>query len=283
MTTFVPAAHVALESGVPIEDALGKMSLATDYGASTAGTAAVNTTAINSAIAASGATGFVVVAPGIAYNEVDLVMVDGVVVMVYSTNGTVMYLVKDQGSTLPVVKGGLVIKSKGNTGIFLRSLDYGVSAEPIVQILDATSGDLAAAELKNLLMSETADLTAPSANKAKLYVRDDGAGKTQLIVRFPTGNPIAVATEGRDTNLTATTTWDPASCANNASVSTTVAVTGAVLGDVCAAAFSLDLQGLTISAHVSTTNTVKVVLQNSSGGIVDLGSGTLKVVVIRAF
>lgn len=36
---------------------------------------------------------------------------------------------------------------------------------------------------------------APISNKARLYVRDNGAGKTQLVVRFATGAVQVLATE----------------------------------------------------------------------------------------
>ena len=41
----------------------------------------------------------------------------------------------------------------------------------------------------------TADLAAPSANGARLYTRDNGSGKTQLVVRFNTGPPVVIATQ----------------------------------------------------------------------------------------
>ena len=41
----------------------------------------------------------------------------------------------------------------------------------------------------------TNDAAAPSDNKARLYVRDNGAGKEQLIVRFATGAVQVIATE----------------------------------------------------------------------------------------
>jgi hypothetical protein len=45
-------------------------------------------------------------------------------------------------------------------------------------------------------LQEIADPTAPlAANKARLYVRDNGAGKTQLVVRFPTGAVQVISTE----------------------------------------------------------------------------------------
>lgn len=43
--------------------------------------------------------------------------------------------------------------------------------------------------------SEIADPNAPPANRARIYVRDNGAGKTQLVVRFPTGAVQVIATE----------------------------------------------------------------------------------------
>ena len=43
--------------------------------------------------------------------------------------------------------------------------------------------------------SEITDPDAPDPNNGLLYVRDNGAGKTQLAIRFPTGAIQVVATE----------------------------------------------------------------------------------------
>jgi len=72
-------------------------------------------------------------------------------------------------------------------------------------------------------------------------------------------------------------TYDPPSLADGAGTTTTVTCTGAALGGFASASFSLDLQGITLSAYVSATNTVSVRFQNESGGTLDLASGTLKV------
>jgi hypothetical protein len=45
-------------------------------------------------------------------------------------------------------------------------------------------------------LGEVATPAAPGANKARLFVRDNGAGKTQLCVRFATGTVKVLATEG---------------------------------------------------------------------------------------
>jgi hypothetical protein len=58
---------------------------------------------------------------------------------------------------------------------------------PDVMALDAGDG---------LQFAEAAtDLAAPPANGARLYTRDNGSGKTQLVVRFHTGAAIVIATE----------------------------------------------------------------------------------------
>ncbi len=71
-------------------------------------------------------------------------------------------------------------------------------------------------------------------------------------------------------------TYDPPSLADGAGATTTVAVTGAALGDFAEASFSLDTQGVSVTAWVSAANTVSVRFQNESGGVIDLASGTLR-------
>lgn len=88
------------------------------------------------------------------------------------------------------------------------------------------------------------------------------------------------------TNLTVNTTsgftidgsavFDPPNLVDGTGTSTTVTVTGAVLGDFVAVSFSLDLQSITVTGYVSSANTVTVRFQNESGGAIDLASGTLR-------
>ena len=77
-------------------------------------------------------------------------------------------------------------------------------------------------------------------------------------------------------------TWNPSSVANGAITSTTVTVNGANLGDFAWVSFSLSLQGMEMTASVSATNTVTVVLSNLTGASVDLASGTLSVLVLKS-
>jgi hypothetical protein len=78
-------------------------------------------------------------------------------------------------------------------------------------------------------------------------------------------------------------TFNPGNLVDAAGETTTVGVTGAALGDFARATFSLDLQGITLSAWVSAADTVSVRFQNESGGAIDLASGTLRVEVQAPF
>ena len=70
--------------------------------------------------------------------------------------------------------------------------------------------------------------------------------------------------------------YDPPNLVDGARAATTVTVTGAALGDFPVASFSLDLQGIEITAHVSAADTVRVVLVNNTGGTLDIANGTLR-------
>lgn len=81
--------------------------------------------------------------------------------------------------------------------------------------------------------------------------------------------------------LESSTTWDAGNLVDGAGESKDVTVTGAALGDFAVACLGVDLQGMVISAHVKSSNTVTVRLQNESGGALDLASTTVKVLVFK--
>lgn len=257
---------------------------ALDYGASVSGTAVVNTAAINAAIVAavaSGGSGFVLIPPGITFTESSLVIPDTVVLMVFESTGRVQYLTSDTGAVLPNLEGGIVVRQQNHNGILLRGVDYGVSGDPILQVVDYQNGDVAAVEAKYLQIGENTSMTSPPADKARFYTSDDGSGNTQIMAVFPTGAAIRVCKQGQQSNLYGETGWDPGSINNGAIESKDVTVTGAVLGDYCVPAFNLDLQGLVISANVKSADTVTVTLANNTGGALNIGAGTVKCTVLR--
>jgi hypothetical protein len=84
------------------------------------------------------------------------------------------------------------------------------------------------------------------------------------------------------TVLTGSKTHDFGSLADGVSESTTVTVYGAVAGDRCVASLTTALaDGFVLSANVSATDTVKVVLANVGGSTTDTASGTLAVQVFK--
>jgi len=78
-------------------------------------------------------------------------------------------------------------------------------------------------------------------------------------------------------------TYNPSSLSDGTGETTTVAVAESVLGDFAVASFSLDLQGITMTAYVSAKSVVSVRFQNESGGTINLASGTLSVFIIKKF
>lgn len=76
-------------------------------------------------------------------------------------------------------------------------------------------------------------------------------------------------------------TFNPGNLVDGAGETTTITVRNIALGDIVLASFSLDLQGILLTAYVSAANTVSVRFQNETGGAIDLGSGTLSVIIIK--
>ena len=83
--------------------------------------------------------------------------------------------------------------------------------------------------------------------------------------------------------LIGSATYDAPSIAAGASTTTTVAVSGAALGDkVTAITLAVSATGLTVTGYVSAADAVTVVLANLTGGAIDLASTTLAVEVAKA-
>ena len=79
--------------------------------------------------------------------------------------------------------------------------------------------------------------------------------------------------------LAGSATVDFASVADGNEEAANITVTGAALGDIVMASHSLDLADLQLSASVTAADTVSCVV-SSSGDTVNLGSGTVRVLVI---
>lgn len=84
------------------------------------------------------------------------------------------------------------------------------------------------------------------------------------------------------TDLQGSATYDPPNLAAGTIAATTVTVSGASLGDLVKASFSLDLQGIKLLASVDAANTVSVTFWNPTAGALNIASGTLRARVWKA-
>lgn len=80
----------------------------------------------------------------------------------------------------------------------------------------------------------------------------------------------------------AAATWDAGEIADGDEEVKEITVTGAALGDyVIGVSLSIDVADLTLTAAVTAANTVTAQLSNSTGGAINLGSGTVRVLVLK--
>lgn len=139
-------------------------------------------------------------------------------------------------------------------------------------------------------LSLRSDRLTGSDNEARLRAPSALEDNYELVM--PTGlpaasRPIVVDSAGNmsygSRELRGTATWDPPSIASGAKTTTTVTVTGAAVGDPAYAGFSTAIPaGITISAHVTATDTVTITLFNIDAGATDLASGTVTAVVLKS-
>ncbi len=79
--------------------------------------------------------------------------------------------------------------------------------------------------------------------------------------------------------LAGSATVDFAEISDDTELASDITVTGAALGDIVMVSHSLDVSDVQLTADVTAANTVTVIA-SSVGGAVDLGSGTVRVLVI---
>lgn len=180
------------------------------------------------------------------------------------------------------VSGGVSLK----WGAFsFKNLGYSVAIDPnnVAGSVEIADGTIRGANVSMLVDSAYA-------NKTALTVRnvDMTGGSVANISANTTFNLILTNTPLVGTNYVTpnslitngyrngSATYDPASMVDGAGLTTTITVSGAVLGDFAEAAFSLDLQGILVTSWISAANTLSVRFQNETGGTIDLASSTLR-------
>ncbi len=167
---------------------------------------------------------------------------------------------------------GIVInRASGGTGLGVElcagaSADEKARSECFFYIAVGTGG---------LVARGTPSGTYPSINnKLFLYSRDNGAPAPVL----ESGATLFMSPDCSS----GSTTYDPPSLAKGSSATTTLSLPGAVVGDFVIPSFSLDLMALDLSAWVSAAGVVSLKFQNDTNGTINLGSGTLKAMVMKA-
>ncbi len=165
-------------------------------------------------------------------------------------------------------------------GSFVKCSDSSCFAVPYTSVQTFTSS----ATTLNEFVFKAVSFTWPSAGTVTLGMFKTGANTGDVYFTDPmlcaAGVPLEEAI-GIDKSqyIYGSATFDPANLVDGAGETTTVTVTGAALGDYASASFSLDLQGVTVTAWVSAANTVSVRFQNETGVALDLASGTLRAMV----
>ena len=81
--------------------------------------------------------------------------------------------------------------------------------------------------------------------------------------------------------IEASSMWDPGNLNAGSNAFAHVKVPGALLGDLAAASFSLDVQGLVLSSAVTATDIVRATLSNTTASVVTLNQGTLFIKVTK--
>lgn len=172
----------------------------------------------------------------------------------------------------------------------------GMFQYPQFQAVDSSGNPLSGGKLYTYVTGTTTNkatysdyaLTTPNANPVVLDSRGEaevyGTGVYKFVLKDSsdttiwTIDPAYASVPGY---LTGSATWNPASIADGDEEAKEVTVTGAALGDCAIASFSLDVSDLVLDAQVTGTNTVTCILANNTGGAIDLGSGTVRVKVLK--
>lgn len=99
------------------------------------------------------------------------------------------------------------------------------------------------------------------------------------------GTQISISTlgiDGADTQA-GSAAWAPGEITGGQSAATTMTVSGATVGDMVLVSHAgMGANNLMLSAHVSSTNTVRIVMSNPTSSAITPTSATLKVLVLRA-
>lgn len=177
------------------------------------------------------------------------------------------------GNTIEIpATGGLLTGSDGIIEVQTASTTAGNSInDNIIHCLDAAysayaiQGDIRSAIVTGNIIRNTAGVNPTNSDINTVYAQNRLPARSQNVV------------------LTGSFTWDPPSLNDGDKTSTTVTVNSASVGDFVMVSHQLSWQGVKAWGDVTASNTVTVYLHNETGGVVNIGSGTVRVMVFKRY
>lgn len=167
------------------------------------------------------------------------------------------------------------------------SLADAAGATTTITVRGATLGDYALGSFGLDLQGITATWYVSATDTVSVRIQNETGGTIDLASTTIRCRVLPEASFGKVDfiagnagHLKGSATFDANSLADGAGQTTTVTVTGAVLGDFAIFGHGVDLQGITVNAYVSAADTVSCRFQNESGGTLDLLTTTLNARVI---
>lgn len=179
---------------------------------------------------------------------------------------------------LRVALAGVLVAS---ATLDVASLADGVGATATVTVPGALLGDFAFVSMGLDTQGITVTAYVSAANVVSARFQNESGATVDLVSTTIRAFVIPLSVNTRSLGvLEASATVDVASLVDAAGATSTLTVTGAVLGDLVLISHGLDLQGITTTGYVSVADTVAVRFQNETGGTIDLASTTLRAKVI---
>jgi len=186
----------------------------------------------------------------------------------------------------PAASIGMLCGAKALTG-YTAKADGSTTEVASIVVTGAALGDYVLVSIPLDLQGVTVTGYVASAGNVDVVLQNESGAavtiaSTTIRVRVipNTGFGAVQAITNLVGHLSGTATYDASSLVDAAGETTTVTVTGAVLGDFAIAGHGVDAAGITITSYVSAADTVSVRVQNESGGTLNLVSATLYARVI---
>jgi hypothetical protein len=159
---------------------------------------------------------------------------------------------------------------------------------PVIKIISATgaTGNLIdyrhnTSTLRDLIVTGDSEITCYSVTAYNLIALGNISADGNFIISTD-GNGISFANGSSITSgfLNGSVSYTQ-TISTNTQATATVTVTGAALGDFALASLSVSAAGLIVTAYVSATNTVTVLMRNETGASITLSGATIKVKVTK--